>query len=56
MWKMRMVSRFGQVTDIENPLYIPRKGERIIGIYEPTPVVTDVLYNYAEKTVTVYVE
>jgi hypothetical protein len=55
MWKMKIVNQFGHVTEIENPVFIPRNGERIIGVCEPTPIVDNVIYNYANKEITVFV-
>ena len=40
---------------VDEPRFIPRKGERISAFYSPPPVVKDVIYNYAECSVHVIV-
>jgi hypothetical protein len=41
---------------IENPPFVPRKGDRIAWFYDPPPTVTDVFIDYEKQEILVAVE
>ena len=50
---MFIIDKFKKTVEITDPKFIPRVGERVGWLYEPTPTVDDVVYDYEKGIVVV---
>ena len=53
---MYILGRPNNKMTVVNPIVIPRIGEQVFWLYEPNPVVQNIVYDYSNNAVYVYVE